>query len=462
MNCGACKKLIKDEHGLQCAIAKCNKIFHSLCVGGNSLANESGTWTCPECRSTAKKGGDNSLTPVGSKKSRDNVTVRKKQMPVVSDELPMKEVKEDCSLSALVCSLKTEMSQMTELLAQSVSVIRSNDVRMAELSTQIEAFRNQLVQSEVANANMAAELKSYKNQLEILNTKMSYADLPKKISSAADLSQSQFSSSQSATTAAQIIRPSVSPPREADPIIHPQAIQLQDDNVATPKTQPQVSILRDINTTTPNIQPRVSSVREENLSTSTTQEQKKVKITAKHPREVAPTPQMPRLETRTMPQKSMLVGKPESAAKVTHCDVGNGTKPGREEPEPQQWTEVKRKSRRPASLFGTAGPAVTSLKAVELRKHLHLWNMESSAEEIRDYLRKLCPNGTCTVEELTPKGCYKSYKIGVPVADYEVCYSNDVWPINARINPWVPFKRSSGPRMSTQNNQPFRGSARAQ
>ncbi|KAJ8726712.1 hypothetical protein PYW08_015109 [Mythimna loreyi] len=78
-----------------------------------------------------------------------------------------------------------------------------------------------------------------------------------------------------------------------------------------------------------------------------------------------------------------------------------------------QWTVVTRKHRQMTSISGTAGPAVTTLKAVEPRKYLHLWNMESSADEIRNYLQHLCPegSGTCTVDLLTSKGNYKSYKM---------------------------------------------------
>ncbi|KAF9824592.1 hypothetical protein SFRURICE_004049 [Spodoptera frugiperda] len=108
------------------------------------------------------------------------------------------------------------------------------------------------------------------------------------------------------------------------------------------------------------------------------------------------------------------------------------------------WSEVVRKpSRRAVSIHGAAGPNVTSLKAVEVRKHLHLWNMESTADEIQKYLYTLCNTDTCTVQELTPKGNYKSFKIGVPLACFEKCYSADVWPMNARIKPWIYYRKST-------------------
>lgn len=132
------------------------------------------------------------------------------------------------------------------------------------------------------------------------------------------------------------------------------------------------------------------------------------------------------------------------------------------------WSEVVRKpSRRAVSIHGAAGPNVTSLKAVEVRKHLHLWNMESTADEIQKYLYTLCNTDTCTVQELTPKGNYKSFKIGVPLACFEKCYSADVWPMNARIKPWIYYRKSTAtnkdknqvstlPRESNNSQQPFR------
>lgn len=126
-------------------------------------------------------------------------------------------------------------------------------------------------------------------------------------------------------------------------------------------------------------------------------------------------------------------------------------------PDTEQWTEVKkRRTQRPASLCGTADSKKTTLKAVEPRRYIHLWNMESDADDVRDYLRELCPVGTCTVQELTPRGDYKSYKIGVPVAYYDVCFTTEVWPVNARIKNWVTYKK---PVKSAQDTQSFRNSS---
>lgn len=85
--------------------------------------------------------------------------------------------------------------------------------------------------------------------------------------------------------------------------------------------------------------------------------------------------------------------------------------------------------------------------------------MESTADEIRSYLHTLCGVDTCTVDELTPKGNYKSFKIGLPTAYYERCYSADVWPVNARIKPWINYRKPSSIQADSRRvvaSQPFR------
>lgn len=123
------------------------------------------------------------------------------------------------------------------------------------------------------------------------------------------------------------------------------------------------------------------------------------------------------------------------------------------------WIEVRKKvHRRPLSLHGTAGPSITSLRAVEPKKFFHLWNMESGIDEVKPYVEQLCTPAVFTVEELASKGSYKSYKIGVPDALYIKCSAKDVWPVHARIKEWLPFREyietcKHRSRTSSQNNR---------
>lgn len=126
------------------------------------------------------------------------------------------------------------------------------------------------------------------------------------------------------------------------------------------------------------------------------------------------------------------------------------------------WTEVRhKKSRQSLSLRCVAGPDVTSLKAAESRRHFHLWNMLSGADEIKVYLSGLCPQKAVTVEQLKTTNNYNSFKIGVPEDCYDKCFSVDVWPENARVKKWINYKKRT-PTSPTSHGQPFRHGLGAQ
>lgn len=126
------------------------------------------------------------------------------------------------------------------------------------------------------------------------------------------------------------------------------------------------------------------------------------------------------------------------------ADDGNGDVSGGE------FKEVRRRKRHYTSVRCTAGPDVTTLKAVEYRKYIHLWNMVSGVDEVRAYMQSICGESPCIVEELKAKGDYKSFKIGVPPGLYDSCLSADLWPDNARVKPWLFRRQSDGNRASQQ------------
>ncbi|PZC76454.1 hypothetical protein B5X24_HaOG204545 [Helicoverpa armigera] len=120
---------------------------------------------------------------------------------------------------------------------------------------------------------------------------------------------------------------------------------------------------------------------------------------------------------------------PSSGAENDHCDG--------------EWTVVKKRNsrQRPSPLCGTADPGTINLKAVEIRKYFHLWNMASGVDDVRQYITHLCPAANISVDELTTRGDYKSYKIGVTDVFYDILYSADVWPVNAKIKPWINYRK---------------------
>ncbi|KAL0811466.1 hypothetical protein ABMA28_009866, partial [Loxostege sticticalis] len=106
-------------------------------------------------------------------------------------------------------------------------------------------------------------------------------------------------------------------------------------------------------------------------------EQKKVINKANHNKlslftnTTAGSPQAQSYSTNQQSEVTTVTTEGEAASATNHQVSDSGT-----------WTEVrKRKHLRPVSLCGKANPAKTSLKAVEPRKYIHLWNMESNAEE---------------------------------------------------------------------------------
>lgn len=357
MNCSACRCPICQEDYLRCMIDSCRRVYHIICTGAKNLtSDEKKAWICPECQCTTKKGGDNSLTPVGrSKLNRDpNVTFRKKTSEVakVSDEEPG-------ALAVEIRSLRSEMSILRDQLINAVSLISSYESKLDKYAAQVVALN--------------AKLEEYQTK-----------------------SSKIFPSPYNHST------------REPTP---------QNQRQKAPMSGPNNKTLLDRTTSD-----KVPVI---------------VNLAAKYP--------------------GSSTGKNDTETEVSCNDTTH---------DDQQWTEVKkRKSRGPLSLCGAAGPAITALKAVEPIKYIHLWNMVSNNDEVLQYLKQLCPAGSCSVEELNPRGNYKSYKIGVPEIYYDKCFSIDVWPINARIKAWINFRKPAQTRVrataaenGAATRQSFRGS----
>lgn len=372
MSCSACCTVIlSSDEVLKCTLEACGKLYLLLCTGGKKSTNSSSLWVCPECCSAAKKGGDNSLTPVGiSKRTRDpNVTHRIK-IPISRTEQVQKV--DQSELFVDMRSLREEISALRDQLGTALSTIMSYEAKLEGYFIQVKALHNKIEETEVRCTRT--------RDLQIETTSQS-----------TEPAESSAAASTTSVTRRQGLK------KQSDK----QNTQM---NVApaTVKSAPDMTIA-----------PTVVA------------------------RPIASPKTAPLLNEETSPtlSKSHMIEK--------------------------QWTEVKKKGRRPPSLCGTAGPSVTSLKAVEARAYIHLWNMVSSAEEVRSYLRELCPHGNCIVEEITPRGDYKSYKLNVPAAFSEKCMSTDIWPVNARIKTWIINRQWRAPVTSPQKNRSFRGPATA-
>lgn len=408
MSCSACDGgILADENYLRCVIESCSKLYHHLCIGGkDSTLDEKNTWVCPECCCAAKKGGNNSSTPVGSKK-RDyssNVTHRKRtNLPTNGDSSSKCDKHADHSFE--IKSKGGDNSLTPAGADRDHKVTQGNRTPMSSGAEPGSCVEN-------APSQLSAEVRSLRQEVFILRDQLALAisiltSYDAKLEGYSSQVQALHIKYEQAAAVPVAINPlqSKEAPREPLTVIACKpAIKLKSTVSKTPNTAAPVA---------------------------PTRSGKDVNTKATRPRGG---------ETCT-----------GNSSEVTHS-LKQGTE------DLQQWTEVRR-SRRPASLSGTAGPTVTTLKAVEPRSYVHLWNMESSAEEIRTYLRGLCPGGTCSVTELSAKGDYKSYKIGVPVPYEEMCLSAEVWPVNAKIKPWIVYPARYN---AHKPNQPFRDGGDAQ
>lgn len=409
MNCSACFSIIVNDEDYLCC-SKCSKTYHVMCVGEQKIANTSNlTWICPECICSNKKGGDNSFTQIGiSQVNRDtNVTLRQKTMS--TSYAKDTESQDKLELTHELRELRSEMSKIKEELCHSTSLIASYETKISQSVIIIEKYDAKLSKCLSVIENYESKMGKYEGLLESLRKTNTFKNPSIEV-----FSNTPSYLSTSVQTSSTTVQTKSSP------------VNLQAMSISAPSTKPQ------------------KEPGKEHTATVIIDDQQNIKRRRKKRGKYG-------IAKHTQSQSSCQTEPPSISTNLNEPNIDNDS---------QSWTEVrKRKSLRPTSIQCTAGPSITSLKAVEARKFLHLWNMASSAEEIRKYLRTLCPTSLCTVEEIVAKGDYKSYKIGVPLAAYNTCYSEHVWPVNARIKDWINYKNRTKRNYSeqTQSNQPFRG-----
>lgn len=106
------------------------------------------------------------------------------------------------------------------------------------------------------------------------------------------------------------------------------------------------------------------------------------------------------------------------------------------------WVEVRPKKHLRASLpnvlRGTAAPGVTSLRAAERWRSLHLYYVleGTTPAEVQAHLKSICGSDVCTVEELKSRGRYSSFKLGVPAKFAECVMSPKNWAEDICVKPW--------------------------
>lgn len=296
---------------------------------------------CPECCCTIKKGGDNSLTPVGPKQG-PNATIRNKATTIRTNHL----VDSDVELASDMHALRSEMSALKELLTKALSVISSHEEKLASYASQVEQLNKRLEKHEQDGLQFKDTSQMHDNLASLPNVIEATVQQPRK---------------------------KQQPKRQAEKV----------DNDLEFHLSPHLDI------------PRVKHVA---------------------------------FDKQTSNESDIIA--------VSQGPSLNDKRDG-------EWTVVKKRNnrQRPSPLCGTAEPGMINLKAVEIRKYFHLWNMASCVDEVRQYITHLCPAANVSVDELTTRGDYKSYKIGITAAFYDTLYSADVWPLNAKIKPWINYKK---------------------
>lgn len=165
-SCAGCKNSITDKKYVKCSQSRCDKLFHFLCVGLGGPASD--TWACPDCRSSMRKGGDNSATPV---RATENVTFRK-QRP----ESPLEQPHQESSpLSDLTCEirlLRAEVLSMKSEFEMAISALKRCETRLDELSTTMSAYDTRLSAAE----SKVSEVQDLRDVIDVLNEKLNFQE----------------------------------------------------------------------------------------------------------------------------------------------------------------------------------------------------------------------------------------------------------------------------------------------
>lgn len=357
--CYACQADFEaDEGHLRCKMASCPNLFHLACTTTTTRSmtrEETDEWVCPECRISMKRGGDNTLTPVGTSKTRSAaVATRSKVIKPLADE-DYRSV-EYLEINAEIRKLHKEVADITAMLKNVLESVAGFGSKMNTLISRTELVESKLETLGGRALNAVQETPVYMvTQPSATNQQLTPTGMKAKTSTGSTLASKAVEKAKIVEKKMASIRPEVEGKRER----------------ATPFAQGKPS----------------QEIRKGNSS--------------------------------EVPKNAKTLNEPED---------GEG------------WTEVRKKTRRPQSLCCLAGPSVTTLQAVERRRYFHLWNMRSGLEDVQAYLQQVCAPETGTVDELTPRGDYKSYKIGVPADLYDKCFSVNMWPENARVKSWIPFR----------------------
>lgn len=394
MICSACRSDIDNKNGeiyLFCTKDSCNKLYHLLCTGEKN-PNKS-TWVCPECCCLSKKGGDNSLTPVGaSKKTRDpNITIRKKAPVCVAtpksdvSELPNLDVNKEIFLE--IRSLKTEIIILKDNISKAVGLI-------AKYETKLDAYVH--------------KVDTLNNKLEEGNTK------------------SGFSVNQPC--------PVEHPPMPIEP-------RAADPARTTGSSASDIDISKSTSVVTDAIRVSASNDKLDVINA-----EQKEKVVQSEPKNKSDYQQWTEVRNRKSHRLTSFGGTPRPAKTSLKAAETRMECVGDEVLQRQPT-----RNSTPNVLRGTATPGSTLLEASERIKYLHLFYVKegTSEDQVREHIKTICTicaDDHFTVDALKSRGRYASFKIGVPFKWSERLLCPQNWAEDICIKPWRQLFRGKNER----------------
>ncbi|KAL0810215.1 hypothetical protein ABMA28_010997 [Loxostege sticticalis] len=174
MNCSGCLSAISQEEYVQCSSEFCVKVLHITCANISQLTPEQReTWFCPDCRASAKRGGDN--TPA---RACQNITQRKKTNPATeSSTVAVSDCTQDTPELKLIVSelrnLRQEMANMKSEFNKRFDDLTSRlvDYDMRLRALELKEKENDKLKEQVAQLQDKLNIQSHHNlrsDLEIL------------------------------------------------------------------------------------------------------------------------------------------------------------------------------------------------------------------------------------------------------------------------------------------------------
>lgn len=163
MDCSACLRAICEEEGgfITCKSAKCKKAYHVLCTNADNITtDQKENWTCQDCRAKARKGGDNTHTPV---RSNENVTLRKKNSNSEQTNSPISHL--SSTAEANLQSLAIEMRLMRDTMVKMQTEINERLDSLSNKLSDFDARLKSLEEFKDENMTLKAEILSLHEQL---------------------------------------------------------------------------------------------------------------------------------------------------------------------------------------------------------------------------------------------------------------------------------------------------------